>query len=121
MAGTTGRPNPTYGWNAYDWCQDQRYTTTAFAALTFTPTQTTAQATVTISGVPAAGSKVGLFYGTGMGAGGYDSKTRLVAGPTASITMRELKPNTLYHVAPYAVGGDGTTYIGPNAQVTTPS
>ena len=67
MAGIPGRLNPLYGWNAYEWCQDMRYTTSVFTALSFSgQTPTTAQATVTVTGVPATGSKVGLLYGTGM-------------------------------------------------------
>jgi len=120
MAGTVGRPNPTYGWNAYDWVQKLRYTITAFTALTFTSqTPTTANTSVTIAGPSAAGSKLGLLYG--LDVAGYDRKTRLVPGPgPVALTLRELEPNTVYHVAAYGIGGDGVGWVGPDTLLTTP-
>jgi len=120
MAGTTGRPNPCYGWNAYDWCQDSKYSVSLFTALSFTgQTPTTGQTTVTMTGPGATGSKIGLFFGTGMGPGGYNRKTNLVAGPSAVIVLRELRPATVYNVAAYGVDNQGTTWVGPNALLTT--
>ena len=89
---TPGRPNPTFGWNTYDWPQRLSYQSAVFPALTFTQSHTQATATVTLTGADATGSTVGLLYG--LYAGGYDRKTKLASGPSASVTLLELQPNT---------------------------
>src|SRR5262245_39210089 len=121
MAGSVGRPNPLYGWNTYDWPQKLKYTTLGFSALTMSAqTQTTATCTVTAIGPLAAGSKVGIMFGTGMGSGGYNRKLRLVDGPgPIAFKLNELSPGTQYHVAAYGVDNQGTSYVGPNSLLTT--
>lgn len=118
MAGVAGRPFNMYGWGNYRWPNSVRYSITSFASLTFSGTGSVRTTTVTIAGPAAPGSKIGLMYG--LQAHNYDCKTRLVPGPSASISLRELSPATVYHAAAYGVSGDGTTYIGADELLTIP-
>ena len=119
MAGTAGRPNPTYGWNSYDWSQRLKFSNTLFASVTWSgQTSSTAQTTVTATGPEAAGSRVGILYGTGMGSGGYNCKTPLVANGS-TVVLRELRSGTQYHTAAYGIGANGGQWVGPNTLLTT--
>jgi hypothetical protein len=118
MAGVAGRPFNLYAWGAFTWPNAMRYSPASFAALSFSGSGSVRTSTVTIAGAAAPGSKIGLLYGKQ--AYNYDSKTRLVAGPSASISLRELSPATVYHVAAYGISGDGTTYLGADTLLTIP-
>ena len=118
MGGTIGRPNLLYGWNTYDWCKEVTYVTGYFTAMTASGVgRQNGQFVVTMVGQYSSGSQIGVVWG--VRPNGYGSKSKLVTGPSATIKLSDLQPGTVHYCAPIAIGNDGNTYLGAEAQLTT--
>jgi len=126
MPTIAGRAAALFGWSMYDWSVDYSYLVGRFATMTWSAIKSnSATATVTLvaagNAAMTTGSKVGIMWGRNASA--YDRKTKLVPGPSATITISgdDLQPNTVYHTAAYCVDGLGNTWIGSDTLLTTGS
>jgi hypothetical protein len=118
MGGTIGRPNLLAGWNTYDWPKEVNYVPSGFTAMTAANVgRQNGEFTVTFLGQYATGSQIGVVWG--FYPNGYGCKSKLIAGPTGLIRLQDLQPGTVHYCAPIAIGNDGNTYLGTEAQLTT--